>query len=421
MKKRVKASVMLIWMCWLVYACSYTGKVNYAANINSIMSFYQVDHSSAGLASAFFFFAYAIGQVVNGLLCKKYNAKWMIFLSLLVAGVVNFIVGISNHFILVQYLWLVNGFTMSILWPSLVRVLSENLSKRNMAKASMVMGTTVATGTFSIYALSALFVKINFKLSFYLPSCLFIAVGILWLFSFSGIVERARTESEQEEVEELKKDCKKSETFNRKLLLLSIVMLAIYGVATNLIKDGLITWVPSILKEQYKLNDSFSIILTLALPAVTMFANLFAVKIHKVITDYVLHSAMLFLCSGIIIAGVICGLSLNQFILTLVGFAIVCFLISSSNTLITSIFPLFMKGKVNSGLVAGMLNGFCYLGSTLSSYGLGTIADKFGWLAVFRVLLVVCGLVCVGAVVYLTIKKTIKKKSETNKNEIHAY
>lgn len=412
MKKGIKSSVMLILLCWLVYACSYAGRVNYAANINSIMSFFQVDHSSAGLASTFFFFAYAIGQVVNGFLCKKYNLKWMIFLSLLASGIVNFIVGVSDNFTLVQYLWLVNGFTMSILWPSLIRLLSENLGKQDMAKSSMIMGTTVATGTFLMYACSALFVKIDFKLSFYLPAFLSIAVGLVWLFSYSSIVKKARAESQQEEKELLETTSKKSEGFNKKLLLLSIVMLAIYGVATNLIKDGLITWVPSILKEQYEMDDSFSIILTLALPAVAMFANVFAVKIHKVITDFVLHSAALFVCSGIIIGGVIAGLSLNQFALTLVGFAVVCFLISSSNSLITSIFPLFMKGKLNSGLVAGILNGFCYLGSTLSSYGLGLIADNFGWTSVFWVLLAVCMLVCVGGAVYLVVKKIIEKKTE---------
>ena len=99
--------------------------------------------------------------------------------------------------------------------------------------------------------------------------------------------------------------------------------------------------------------------------------------------------------------------------MTLVGFAIVCFLISSSNSLITSIFPLFMKGKLNSGLIAGILNGFSYLGSTLSSYGLGLIADNFGWTSVFWVLLSVCMLVCVGAAVYLAVKKIIDKKTET--------
>ena len=412
MKKNVKASVMLMWLCWLIYACSYTGKVNYSANINEVMSFYQVDHSTAGLASTFFFFAYAVGQVINGLFCKKYNLKWMIFFSLFTSGLINFIVGISNNFTIVKYLWLLNGFVMSVLWPSLIRTLSENVSKKYMSKASVVMGTTVATGTFLIYALSALFVKLDFKLSFYLPACLFLIVAFLWLFSFSGIVQKAREESDQEETKTEMQTEQKITDFNKSLLLLSIVMLAIFGVATSLIKDGLITWVPSILKEQYQLDGSFSIILTLALPAVSMFANLFAVNLHKKIPDYVLQSGLVFLCSGVIMATVIGCLSLNQFVLTLIGFALMCFLVSSSNSVITSIFPLFMKGKVNSGLVAGILNGFCYLGSTISSYGLGEIADNFGWIAVFWVLLAICALVCLGMVVYLIIKKNIQNREK---------
>lgn len=412
MKKEIKSSTLLLLLCWLVYACSYTGKVNYAANINQIMAYYQVDHSAAGLASTLFFFAYAIGQVVNGLLCKKYNLKWMIFISLITSGTINFIVGISQNFVLVQLLWLINGFSMSILWPTLIRTLSENLSKQNMPKASMVMGTTVATGTFFIYALSSLFVNFDFKLSFYIPSAIFLTVALLWLFTASKLINKAREENEQEEAEMLATATASKEPFIKALLFLSIGMLSFYGVATNLIKDGLVTWIPSILKEQYELDSSFSIILTLALPAVAIFANAFAVRMHKKISDYVLHAATLFLGSGIIIAVIILALPLNQFVVTLLGFTAVCFLISSSNSLITSIFPLFMKGKVNSGLIAGILNGCCYLGSTLSSYGLGLIADKMGWNAVFWTLLIVCGIVCLSSIVYMVAKKMIADKNQ---------
>gem|GEM_PF-2378633 len=126
-------------LCWLVYACSYIGKLNYAANINSIMDFYKVGHAEAGAVSTFFFFAYGVGQVVNGLLCKKYNIQWIIFFSLLLSGTANLIVGVSTNFSVVKYMWLVNGFSMSILWPSLIRLLSETLSKKDMAKASGII------------------------------------------------------------------------------------------------------------------------------------------------------------------------------------------------------------------------------------------------------------------------------------------
>lgn len=74
--KNIQRTTWLLFLCWLVYTVSLLGKVNYAANITQIESFYKVSHADAGMASTFYFFAYGIGQVVNGLLCKKYNLKY---------------------------------------------------------------------------------------------------------------------------------------------------------------------------------------------------------------------------------------------------------------------------------------------------------------------------------------------------------
>ena len=81
--KEKRAATSLILLCWLVYSCSYIGKVNYSANINLIQEYFKIDsYSTVGLAGTLFFFAYGIGQIVNGILCKKYNIKWIIFASL---------------------------------------------------------------------------------------------------------------------------------------------------------------------------------------------------------------------------------------------------------------------------------------------------------------------------------------------------
>ena len=71
-----KSSMALIWLCWLVYSCSYVGKVNFKANINLLQEYFEIsDYSKIGIVSSLFFFSYGIGQVVNGLWCKKYNIK----------------------------------------------------------------------------------------------------------------------------------------------------------------------------------------------------------------------------------------------------------------------------------------------------------------------------------------------------------
>ena len=106
---------LLIFLGWLMYTTCYLGKVNYSANITQVMDFYNVTKAEAGVVPTFLFFAYGIGQVVNGLLCKKYNMKWMIFAGLFISSIVNLIIAVSTNFAIIKWLWLVNGFSLSIL------------------------------------------------------------------------------------------------------------------------------------------------------------------------------------------------------------------------------------------------------------------------------------------------------------------
>ena len=92
----------------------------------------------------------------------------MVFGSLFLSGVINLIVGLTNNFAVIKWLWLINGLSLSILWPSLIRLLSETFSKRRMVTASVIIGTTTATGTFITYGLGSLYAALGvFRFSFY--------------------------------------------------------------------------------------------------------------------------------------------------------------------------------------------------------------------------------------------------------------
>lgn len=416
-KKSRRAVWALIWLCWLAYSASYLGKVNYAANINQIMDFYSVSHAEAGLVSTFLFFSYGAGQFINGAFCKRYNIRWMITISLMSSGIINLLVALTPSFAIVKWLWLLNGLSLSVLWATVIRLLSETLSKRDMAKASVTMGTTVATGTVIIYALSAVFVSFDmFRLAFWVAAIAMPAVALIWFFAMPRLAKNAKEASRLYEAEDSavaeKSEKKTPARVEKKLLYLAIGVFTVIAAAVNLISDGLKTWVPSILKESYSMDGSMSIVLSIALPLVAVFGNLFAVTMHKKIPDFVMQCVFAFALSGCIIGVVIAGLSTGMFILTLVCFALVCFLVGSCNSLITSIFPLFMKDKVNSGMIARVLNGCCYIGSTISSYGLGLVADKWGWNAVFVLLLSVCAMVCLIGVVYYCIKRIMLKRTK---------
>ena len=405
----------LIFMGWLIYSVSYLGKVNFNANITLIMDEYGIMKAEAGVIPTFFFFAYGIGQVVNGLLCKKYNIKWMIAGSLLLSGTINLVIALGAPFHLIKWLWMINGFALSILWPTAIRLLSESLPTKALGASSVVMGTTVAVGTFIIYGLSALYAWVfeSFKPAFYTAAIAVIAVSFVWLLLYNKAVTMSVEEKNNEEITEdiKKKEPEKisMENDERKLLYLTIGVLCFIAVGVNLIKDGLGTWVPAILKDEFGMGDSLSILLTLLLPMVAILGNAFALNVHKKIPDYVNHCGITFMVIVVAIFGIIGFLKLKIALLMLVILIIAKFMASSLNSLITSIFPMFMRGKVNSGMFAGLLNGFCYVGSTISSYGLGVIADKAGWTAVFYTLASFCVLVFIVWAGYAFAKKIIKR------------
>ncbi len=407
-KKTDRKSFCLILLTWLVYATSYLGKVNYSANIAQIVDYYNITKAEAGLVPTFFFFAYGIGQVINGVLCKRYNIKWMVGISLALSGFINLAVALTTDFSVVKWLWMANGLMLSVLWPTLIRLLSENLSQTDLGKASVIMGTTVATGTLVIYAASSVYAVFDhFKLAFYTAAFAAIVVSVLWLFFFQKIVGKAGKEM-PEETSRLTEDKKKTSSIQRQNTLVILCVLCFCAIGVNLIKDGLTTWVPSILKEEASVSDALSILLTLFLPIVAIFGNAFALYIHNRIPGYTTQCLVTFSVMAIIIGMIIGILPSRTVAAILIALVIVNLLASSLNSLVTSIFPMFMRDTLDSGKVAGVLNGFCYLGSTISSYGLGAVADHLGWGAVFRCLLGACifiSLICLVQIVLTYTKK----------------
>ena len=414
-RKKFSQHSLLLALCWVIYTCSLIGKMNYGANITQVEAFFNVSHADAGMVSTFYFFAYGAGQIINGLFCKKYNLKYVIFTCLFVAGGANIAIGITKNFDLIKYLWLLNGASLSVLWPGLIRLLSENLNREEMSRASIVMGTTTATGTFIIYGLSAVFAELGiFKFAFYTAGICLPLSGVLWILSYGKLTKKNETQAEEQPVSIPSKSDPQSTVASKGWLVATVVLLAFFAVAINLIKDGLTTWVPSILNERYGLPASVSIFLTLALPVVGIFGGMLTVTINKYVPDFVCVVTLLFAAIAVLTGAIIGLLNTHLVAVTLIGFAVVKCLASCANGAVTSLFPLKMKGKVNSGLIAGVLNGCCYVGSTISSYGFGFVADTWGWSMVFKLILGVAIAVVVIGVVYVLVR-TLSAKRSTQK------
>lgn len=407
-----KRQWLLVALCWAIYTASYLGKYCYNANKSVIMSYFSIDKATAGLVGTCFFIAYGAGQVVNGLLCKKYNIRFVVFGSLLISACCNAAMAFCDEFAVLKYVWFINGATLSVLWPTLVRLLSETLSDDYCPRAVVVMGTSVAVGTFITYGISAAFnagigSSVSYKYAFLTAIICLPVIALVWNFAYPKLVGKGKAEKEENTIEPqtIKAPIEKKKIGSS--LMISLVILAFFAVVTNLVKDGLTTWIPKILEDTYEMPSYLSILLTLFLPMLALFGTAVAVRLNKNIPDTVDLCAIAFAFIGILMGAVMLFANLSAAVMILC-LSLVSLSTSAINNAVTSMFPLYHKAEINSGMAAGVLNGFCYIGSALSDYGLGLIADLSGWNAVF-IVLCVASEVCVLIAIIRAIVKKIKR------------
>ncbi len=414
-----KTQFLLIFLCWAVYTVAYVGRYSYTANGVPIMKYFSVNKDEFALATTFFFFAYGAGQILNGIFCRRYPMKWMIAGSLLLSAVINGLVFFGLPFQFIKYIWLVNGLCQSVFWASLLRILSCYLDEKHMNKAVIIMSTPVTLGTLLVYGMSALFALFDgFKLTFLIAFVAMSAIGVLWFFYYPVLTKRAKLENlptmsavtEETSPETVKKERAKN-SFFRSGILYMLLLFCVYAIVSNYVKDGLTTWVPQILSEQYQLDDSLSIILTLVLPILGLCGAIFAVFVNKFVKNHSDLLGVFFGLSAITILGIQLLFKTELWYLVLLLFGLVSLFMNGANNIITNMFPLHVGKKYNSGLIAGLLNGACYVGSTLSQYLIALIAIAGDWSAVISVFFYLSVGITAFSVVMLLIRVFLAKKN----------
>lgn len=384
-----KQQILIVIAC-LVYSFAYTGRYSYNANIAPIMAFYNVTRAEAGLTGTFFFFAYGAGQLIHAIFCRFYPRKYIIPGVLGVSAILNIAVFCGVPFGAIKYLWLLNGICQSVLWPTLVLVLSDTMDSVMMKRAVFAMSLTVVIGTVISYGGSAIFNLFDlFRGAFLLGAVLMVAIGIAWLIGYdtltlenAGLAEAHAASSEASTAG----GGSRKRAANGALIGLFAVC-GLFIAVDNFVKDGLNTWTPVILKERFGVGDSLSIVLTVALPFCGVFGAMLALRMNRKIKDFRALSGSLLLLLSVCICGILLSMKLESMVLTVAFLGVVSCFAHGINSIMTSIMPFAIRDKVNPGFLAGLMNSAGYVGSTASAYGLGVIADRTDWNTVMYILL----------------------------------
>ena len=208
--------------------------------------------------------------------------------------------------------------------------------------------------------------------------------------------------------EKQKEENQHSGDFGKIIAASGLIPIAAAILLQGILRDGITTWTPSYLAENYGLPSTFSIITSVAVP----FFSIFALKItewinKRKIPNELFLAAILFAAAG---TATLCSAGINSLWLSILLMPVAVGCMHGINLLLVCQIPgkFSRYGKVS--LLSGIMNFFTYIGSALSTYGIAKITENTGW---FVALTVYTGVAAAGALICFSQKKRWRKFSET--------
>ena len=376
-----KKANMLFFFCVLAYYSSYIMRYNYSAALSEIITAEGIPKSSAGLVSTALFFAYGLGQIASGILGDRMKPYKLIFGGLTVAALINAFMPLAGSVGAMTALWAVNGFSHSMLWPPLVRMMSENFDEPSYNKAIVNISLACAAGTISVYLLAPLCIWLSgWKLLFFVSGGFGLLVAVGWILYVPGHQLQKTQEGTNSESCAGKVQRKTTDIGVWHLFAIAGVFPVLAAVfAQGCIRDGVTTWVPKMLAEVFSMENTDSILITVLLPILTVIALKITAAVNnkffrnEIDCAFALFFVSFAACTALIFAGNISA----ALTLALAGIAVSS--IHGVNLMLICGLPShFGKyGKIST--VSGIVNTFTYIGSAASIYGFALIQENFGW------------------------------------------
>jgi len=227
---RIKKAFLSLWVAYATY---YFGKVNLSIVVPVLLVTYKdLSLYNVGLVSSGFFFAYAIGQFFHGQLSERFNPFVYISTGLILSGVMNLLLGFTGgFFVALLLLETFDGFFQSMGWSSVVRANALVQRKEDRERSTTFLGTSYQFGNSVAWLISAFVVgQWGWQAGFWVASAALILKGIHLLVTYPRDVKIEKVV--------------KVKTQLRRTLSAPIVLSGVSLGLLNMVRYGVITWIP---------------------------------------------------------------------------------------------------------------------------------------------------------------------------------
>ena len=167
-------------ICWISYAVAYFCRVNLTVSMPYLIDAFGWDKFTLGLVAGCFFWAYAIGQLINGIIGDKFRPRFFVGIGMAAAGVANIMIpffGKSGIF----FFWTLNGFFQSMLWGPIVRTVSSAASGKHKAWLAAAISSSFVFGSMAAHFFLSRIACAAWQLAYWAPGIAMAAAAVAWV------------------------------------------------------------------------------------------------------------------------------------------------------------------------------------------------------------------------------------------------
>ena len=363
------------FLCCLVYFSSYITRKSFNASIVEIIKSTNLDKPDMSPAIVGNFISYGAGQILNGILGDRFSPRKMITAGLLGAALCNILIPQFLTPVGMCIVWSFNGFFQSMIWPPLVRSMSENFTLEYYKKGTTLVSVACCVATVAIYFLVVLFVEIaSWKYTFYFCTLIGVLSAFLWYYVYGKyehhpIVDRVQDSS---------KDAEPSTpvtrpSFWKVIIMSSAVPIAIVVALQGFLRDGIETWMPSFLSEEYSIATSGALLTTAILPILSILSYSVGSFFQRK-TGCAFKSNTVLWIFAVVFSLLLLIFYKSSMLMGIVGFAVLSAASHAINLMLTTRIVIHYKKVGYVSTFSGLLNSFTYVGAAVASYGIANIS-----------------------------------------------
>ena len=368
--KRSHRQIPLVALCCLVYFTSYITRTNYGAVMAELIPALGITKPLASMAVTGSFITYGLGQLFCGWLGDRIQPRLMIAAGLFCTAVCNLIMPALSAPMPMAVLWSFNGFFQSMLWPPLIRMMADHMSAQEYASATVSVNAMASVGTIFVYLATPVCITLaSWRAAFLLPAAFGLLITLFWLASTKNYLSKPRTASAAEA----------SSVHLGRIVFFSALPITILAILLQgIIRDGVTTWMPVYLMESFHISNRFSILFSAILPLCSILGIYLASWLDRAVGNE-LRSACYLFAVAILCGGILIPFWNRSVLLVLVLFSILYAAACGINLMLISRVPQHFRSYGCISVISGLLNAFTYVGSSISSFSVGRLAESFNW------------------------------------------